>query len=168
MKKFKNKSNHYLIFILEKEKYAISVSAVERIYRAVNVTPLPEGPDILKGIIKIGTLIVPVINIRKRFGLPDREIELSDHLIIARTKKLILSLPVDEVTGLMEIDDEHVEKKDSIFPDLKYIEGVIKLSSHIIIIHNLDEFLFPGEEAQLAEITGEKHEYSGTSARKIE
>jgi purine-binding chemotaxis protein CheW len=51
----------------------------------------------LKGIIKIGTLIVPVINIRKRFGLPDREIELSDHLIIARTKKLILSLPVDEV-----------------------------------------------------------------------
>jgi hypothetical protein len=49
----------------------------------------------------------------------------------------------------MEIDDEHVEKKDSIFPDLKYIEGVIKLSSHIIIIHNLDEFLFPGKKHNL-------------------
>lgn len=168
MKKFKDKSNHYLIFILEKEKYAISVSAVERIYRAVNITPLPEGPDILKGIIKIGTLVVPVINIRKRFLLPDRETELSDHMITVRTKNFILALPVDEVTGLMEINDEHVEKKDSIFPDLRYIEGVIKLSSGIIIIHNLDEFLFPDEEAKIASITGEKHEYSGTSAPKIE
>ncbi|MEQ8221903.1 MAG: chemotaxis protein CheW [Candidatus Eremiobacterota bacterium] len=167
MKRFKDKYNHYLIFILEKKKYAISVSAVERIYRAVNITPLPEGPDILKGIIKIGTLIVPVINIRKRFLLPDREIELSDHLITVRTKNFILALPVDEVTGLMEIDDEHVEKKNTIFPDIKYIEGVIKLSSDIIIIHNLDEFLFPDEEAKLVDITGEKREYSGTSAQNI-
>lgn len=154
-----NKSNHYLIFILEKKRYAISVSAVERICSVVNITPLPEGPDILQGIIKIKNLIVPVINVRKRLGIPDREMELSDHMIILRTEKFVLAMPVDEVTGLMELDIKDIEKKDNIFPGLKYIEGVIKSSPGIIIIHNPDEFLSPEEKENLARVTGEKNEY---------
>lgn len=163
-----NKSNHYLIFILEKEKYAISVSAVERICSVVNITPLPEGPDILQGIIKMKNLIVPVINVRKRLGIPDREAELSDHMIIVRTEKLTLALLVDEVTGLIELDITDIEKKDNIFPGLKYIEGVIKSSPGIIIVHNPDEFLSPEEEEKLATVTGEKNEYFRRSSQKVE
>ena len=163
-----NKSNHYLIFILDKEKYAVSVSAVERICSVVNITPLPEVPDILHGIIKMKGLIVPVINVRKRLGMPDKETELSDHLIIVRTKKLILALLVDEVTGLMELDIKDIEKKDSIFPGLKYIEGVVKSSPGIIIVHNIDEFLSPEEEEKLVPVTGEKNEYFRRSSQKVE
>jgi purine-binding chemotaxis protein CheW len=156
MEKITDKSNHYLIFILEKERYALSVSSVERIFQAVNITHLPEGPDILKGIIKMKGLIVPVINIRKRLNLPDKELELSDTMIIARTEKLIVALLVDEVTGLMEIEEKDMEQKDNILPGLKYIEGVIKFSSDIIIVCNLDDFLSLEEEEIIADITGEK------------
>lgn len=158
METFTNKSSHYLIFILEKERYAISVSAVERIYPVVNITPLPDGPDILKGIIKVKGRVVPVINIRKRLALPDKEVELSERMIIARTKKLIVAILVDDVEGLMEIDEKNIAEKDSIFPGLKYIEGVIKSSSGIIIVHNLDDFLSLEEEETLADITGVKDE----------
>lgn len=152
-------SNHYLIFILEKERYALSLSSVERIFHAVNITHLPDGPHILKGIIKMKGLIVPVLNIRKRLNLPDKELELSDTMIIARTKKLIVALLVDEVTGLMEIEEKDMDKKDNILPGLKYIEGVIKSSSDIIIVYNLDEFLSLEEKEKLSDITGEKDEY---------
>jgi len=163
-----NKSNHYLIFTIEKVRYAISVPAVERICSVVNITPLPKVPDILQGIIKMKGLIVPVINVRKRLGIPDREPELSDHMIILRTEKLTLAMPVDEVTGLMELDITDIEKKDNIFPGLKYIEGVIKSSPGIIIVHNPDEFLTPEEEENLAHVTGEKNEYFRRSSQKIE
>lgn len=72
-----------VVFSLDTRLYAISLSAVRRVVQAVELTPLPNAPPIVKGVINLGGLIIPVVNIRRRFRLPERELELSDQFIVA-------------------------------------------------------------------------------------
>ena len=76
-------TSHYVVFTLDGLFYAVSLSAVSRVIRAVEITPLPKAPPIVLGVINLGGRIIPVVNIRKRFLLPERELELTDQLIVA-------------------------------------------------------------------------------------
>ena len=76
-------SNQYVVFTLDEQRYALHLAAVERIIPVVEITPLPKAPDLVLGIINVGGQIIPVIDTRKRFRLPERELNLSDVLITA-------------------------------------------------------------------------------------
>ena len=73
-----------VVFTLDERFYAIRLSAVSRVVRAVEITPLPKAPPIVIGVINLGGRIIPVVNIRRRFRLPERELELTDQLIVAQ------------------------------------------------------------------------------------
>lgn len=135
-----------IVFNLDEQRYALRLSAVERIVRIVEITPLPKAPEIVLGVVNVQGQVIPVVNIRKRFCLPDREISLSDHLIIARTTKRVVVLVADTVLGVVERWEEEVTAADKILPDLEYVESVVKLEDGLIFIHNLDTFLSLEEE----------------------
>lgn len=128
-------------FNLDEQHYALYLSTVERIVRVVEVTPLPKAPDIALGIINVEGRIIPVLNVRKRFSLPEREIELSDQLIIANTLRRTVALVVDSVRGVIECSEHEVIPAKEVLPGMEYVEGVSKLGDGIILIHNLDKFL---------------------------
>src|SRR5271157_2301250 len=94
----------HVVFTLDGLFYAVSLSVVSRVIRAVEITPLPKAPSIVLGVINLGGRIIPVVNIRKRFRLPERELELTDQLIVARASRSnanadggrLLALAVDE------------------------------------------------------------------------
>jgi purine-binding chemotaxis protein CheW len=137
---------HYVVFVLDGQRYALYLSAVERIIRAVEVTPLPKAPEIVLGIINMQGRIIPVVNIRRRFRLPEREMDLSDQLIIANTTKRSVALVVDEARGIIEQAQEEVVPGEVVLPGVKYVEGVVKLEDGMILIHDLDRFLSLEEE----------------------
>lgn len=138
-----------VVFHLAEQRYALRLSAVERIIRVVEITPLPQAPEIVLGVINVQGRVIPVINLRKRFRLPDRDINLSDHLIIAHTAKRAVALVADAVFGVMERWEEDVTAADRILPDLAYVESVVKLEDGLILIHDLDTFLSLAEEKTL-------------------
>jgi purine-binding chemotaxis protein CheW len=138
-----------VVFSLDDQRYAIQLSSVERIFRAVEITPLPKAPEIIFGVVNIQGQIVPVFNIRKRFRLPEREIDLSDQLIIARTAKRIVALIVDGVTGVIERAEQEIISAQKVLPGIEYVEGVMKLEDGMIFIHDLDRFLSLEEEKDL-------------------
>jgi purine-binding chemotaxis protein CheW len=140
---------HYVVFVLDGQRYALYLSAVERIIRAVEVTPLPKAPEIVLGIINMQGRIIPVVNIRRRFRLPEREMDLSDQLIIANTTKRSVALVVDEARGIIEQAQEEVVPAEVVLPGVKYVEGVVKLEDGMILIHDLDRFLSLEEEKSL-------------------
>jgi len=74
-------------FCLDAHRYALHLPAVERVTRIVAVTALPDAPDIVTGVVNVSGEVIAVVDIRKRFRLPDRATELSDHLIVARTSR---------------------------------------------------------------------------------
>lgn len=146
-----NNLNQLVVFTLDDQRYALHLSAVERIVRVVEVTPLPKAPDIVLGIVNIQGRIIPVVNIRKRFHLPEREINLSDQLIIANTSKRPVALLTEAVNEVIEQSAERVATSEEILSGIKYVEGVVKLGDGMILIHDLDKCLSLEEEKVLDE-----------------
>ena len=144
-----SQSVRLLIFKLDEQSYALRLSAVERIIRAAAVTALPQKPDVVLGVISVHGHIIPVVDIRKRFRLPEREMQLSDQFILARTARRTLALLADSAVGVAELSEEDVVEAENIVPDLGYIEGAVRIKGEIALIHDLDRFLFPDEEKVL-------------------
>jgi purine-binding chemotaxis protein CheW len=150
-----NELKDLVIFSLEKQQFALHLFMVERIVRAVEITPLPQAPEIVFGIINMQGRIIPALNIRKRFRLLEREIEPSDQFIIANTSKRLVALVVDLVTGLIQHPVQEIISAEEILPGIKYIEGVVKIEGDIILIHNLEQFLSLEEEKTLDKVLKE-------------
>ncbi|MHB8255543.1 MAG: chemotaxis protein CheW, partial [Acidiferrobacter sp.] len=104
---------------------------------------------IIAGVINVQGQVIPVINIRRRFRLPEREMALSDHMIVARTARRKVALLVDGAMGVIELSQDQVVRSPFILPDMEYVEGVVKLEDGLILIHNLDTFLALEEEKAL-------------------
>ncbi len=139
-----------VVFLLDDRQYALQhLASVERIVRAVQVTPLPKAPEIVIGVINLQGQIIPVVNIRRRFRLTEREVNLSDRFIIARTPKRTLAVVADAVTGVLELPHDAVIAKERVIPGLEYVKGVAKLEDGMILISDLDSFLSLEEEAKL-------------------
>ena len=141
-----NGEYQYVVFVLDELRIALHLSGVERVIWAAAVTPLPEAPVSVPGVINLGGRIMPVVDIRRRFGLPGREIEPEDRFIIAHTSRRMVALWVDGVDGVVEPAAEEVTQAADILPDMGYVDGVIELPDEVILIHNLDRFLSMEEE----------------------
>jgi purine-binding chemotaxis protein CheW len=141
-----NKDNLLAVFILDEQRYALYLSVVERVVGVVEITPLPKAPDIVLGVVNVQGKIILVVDIRKRFHLPEREMNLSDHLIIAHTSRRTIALVADTVTGVLELSDDEIIGKEEILSDLEYVDGVVKLEDGMILIHDLEKFLSLEEE----------------------
>jgi purine-binding chemotaxis protein CheW len=138
-------------FSLDDRKFALYVSAVQRIIRVVEVTSLPKAPEIVVGIINMQGQVIPVFDIRMRFQLPTKKMQLSDQLIIASTTKRTVALIVDSVNDVIEIPEERIIDAEQILPELEYVEGVVKTEGGMVLIHDLERFLSLPEEKALDE-----------------
>jgi purine-binding chemotaxis protein CheW len=85
----------------------------------------------------------------RRFRLPERELALTDQLIIARTSQRMVGLVVDAVVDVVEYPEQVISAGESILSELDYVAGVVKLQDGLILIHDLDKFLSMDEEASL-------------------
>jgi purine-binding chemotaxis protein CheW len=138
-----------VVFALDEGRYALSLAAVERVVRLVEITPLSAALDIVIGIINVQGQVLPVINIRKQFQLPERQLTLSDQLIIARTSRRRVALVVDAVGGILERPEQSLTTAEEILPGIAHVHGVVKLEDGVILIHDLDKCLSIEEETLL-------------------
>jgi purine-binding chemotaxis protein CheW len=115
----------------------------------VEITPLPKAPEIVFGVIDRHGEIVPVLNIRKRFRLPERAPAIADQLIIAHTSRRSVALVADAVMDVATLTEGELVEPATILPGLKYIEGVARLGGGLVFIHDLDAFLSLEEERTL-------------------
>lgn len=142
----------FVSFALDTGRYALPLAAVERLVPVVELTPLPKGPEIVMGIVSLEGRIIPVVNVRRRFGHPDREVQLSDQLIVARTSRRPVALLVDRVEDLIERAEHEIIQAPDVLPGLEYVRGVAKLADGLVLIHDLDSFLSLEEEQMLGEV----------------
>ena len=142
-------TNRLVVFTLGDRRYGLPLAAVDRIVRAVEITPLPEAPNIVFGVVNVQGRVIPVINVRRRFRLPEREIALTDQMVIARTRRRSVALMVDVVTGVLQYSEQEAVPAQDVLPELHYVDGVVKLDDGLILIHNLDDFLSLEEEVVL-------------------
>jgi purine-binding chemotaxis protein CheW len=139
-----------VVFRLHDQLYALRLEVVDRIVRIAEITALPSAPDIVLGVINIQGRVIPVVDPCPRFGLPQRELELSDQLIIARTSRRAIGLLVAGVEGVVDCPRSQLSEGQAILANSRYVEGVLKREDGLIMIHDLDSFLSPLEDRNLA------------------
>lgn len=140
-----------VVFLIEGQRYALQLPAVERVLPMVAVSPLPNAPAVALGAINVHGSVIPVVDIRRRFGFPPRDYGITAHLLVARTSRRTLAVPVDEVLGVKEVAAETVTAPDSVLPGIGHVSGIVALADGLLLIHDLDTFLSLDEEQRLRE-----------------
>jgi purine-binding chemotaxis protein CheW len=138
-----------VLFSLEEPRYALYLSEVVKVERAVEITPLPKAPQVVSGVINFHGEIIPVIDIRKLFRLPQRDIYLEDQFIIARTSQRLVVLVVDSVNGVFDLEHHQVIDAEESFPFTEYLSGIATIEHGIVLITDLEKFLSLDEERVL-------------------
>jgi purine-binding chemotaxis protein CheW len=144
-----NSWHQLVVFTLDEQRYAVPLSAVERIVRMVEITSVPQTPEIVLGVINVHGWIMPVVNLRRRFRLPEREPHPHDQLLIAHTSRRPVALVIDAVTEVVTLAAQDVVGGEKILAHLEYVAGVVKGGDGLILIHDLDRLLSLDEEHAL-------------------
>ncbi|MEI9895029.1 MAG: chemotaxis protein CheW [Chthoniobacter sp.] len=140
-----------VVFRIEKQRYGLLLSVVERIVRAAEVTVLPKAPAMVIGVLDVEGRVLPVLNIRQRLGLPEHQITPAEQFVIARTSRREIVFVVDEALGVIDLPPSGMVNATQIIPGLEQIRGVVQLPDGLVLIHDLEKFLSWEEERALDE-----------------
>lgn len=130
-----------VIFIVNKQQFALPLDVVERAIQIVELRELLDSPRYVCGIINMHGEVVSVINLRALFGLPRKEMELSDQLLIVSMSKLKMALWIDSVQDTIEINESSIVRSEEIKFGKKCVQGVIKLEDGMILLNDVEKFL---------------------------
>lgn len=138
-----------IVFSLTDRRFGVEVSRVERVIRAVEITPVPNAPAVVLGVIHDQDEVVPVMDVRRRFALATRPVSPDDQLLIARSRGRRVALLVDSVEGIIAppLIDSSALTDDLTRSDV--VSGVVRLSDGLLLIHDVDAFLSRDEEERL-------------------
>ena len=144
-------TERFVVFAVDHQRYALPLAEVERVVSVVEITPLPEAQAFVHGLINLHGRIIPVLDCRERFGLPARELALSDQLLIAQIARRTAALLVDRVEGVIEPGVEEMAPAAQILPAMR-AHGAMKLpNGGMVLLPDFDAFLSPEDERQLGQ-----------------
>lgn len=149
-----------LIFSIDGHLFALPALNVVHIIRAVAITPLPDGPDLVTGFLNRAGQFIPVMDLRRQFHLPHKTLQVADRLILAEAYGFNVAFSVDAVEDvaplypkpLSESEDLLTDdmKRGVLFPGMeKFIKGVAGLNARTVLIYDVHS-LFPEETIRLA------------------
>jgi purine-binding chemotaxis protein CheW len=101
-KKNNNNNTHVVCFRLDKRLYAIPLKYVDRVLRMVAISPVPEAPEWMMGVIDLQGKVIPVLNLRKRFKMPEQPVHPDNRMIILHHQEKLYAINADEVTQVTE------------------------------------------------------------------
>ncbi len=138
-----------IVFSLNGQRYALPLQTVERAVRVVAINVLPMAPAIVRGVINFMGAVLPVIDLRRRFALPPRELALSDILLVVRSARRRMALLVDAVQEVAACPARQFAVLERAVAGGAQLAGVLKLEDGLVFISDLDRLLALEEEQAL-------------------
>ncbi len=133
-----------IVFTLGDEKYGVDISQVREIIRPTKITRIPNAPDFVEGVINLRGQITTIINLRKRFGLPPKEIDNDTRIIVVEYNNAVIGMMVDTVNEVKYLSAADIEPLPSIVTsrsEAKFLKGVGKLPDGLLILIDLNKVL---------------------------
>ena len=154
-------TNQFLAFKLEDEVFAFDISKVREVLEFSTVTKVPQTPDMMRGVINLRGSVVPVIDMRIKFGMGATEKTVNTVVIIIEVEldeeSTMIGALVDSVKEVMDLDSEHIEPPPNIGTRLNtdFIRGMGKQNNEFIIILDIEK-IFSSDELKLVQQAGEQ------------
>ena len=143
-----------VVFDLSSEAYGVDIGAVREIIRLQDITKVPRTPEFVEGVINLRGKVIPVVDLRKRFGLPAEKESKENRIVVVDIGAQDIGVVVDAVTEVLRIATESVEPPASVITtaDSEYLLGIAKLDSRLIILLDLERVLTEAEHSSLLEM----------------
>ncbi|ACB85002.1 chemotaxis protein CheW [Natranaerobius thermophilus] len=141
----------YIVFNLGDEEYGVEILQVQTIERMLDITRVPHAPDFVEGVTNLRGMVVPIIDLRKRLNLPEKEATDETRIITVKIDEVMVGMIVDSASDVVKVPQDAIEPPPSIIGGVEstYIEGVAKLENRLLILLKLSEVLKKDEVDQL-------------------
>jgi len=136
-----------LVFVLGKEEYGVDILKVQEIRGYEKVTPIPSAPDYLKGVMNLRGVIVPVIDMRVKFRMPDVRYDTFTVVVILRIAGRVIGLVVDAVSDVVAFAESEVKPAPQLgtLVDGSFIAGLATHDERMVLLLDIERLLSSGE-----------------------
>ena len=147
------KELHIVGFRIGRETFGVPISLVHEIVRVPEITPVPEAPEYVEGVINLRGKIIAVVDLRRRFGETEIKAHKKNRILVVEVTGKLVGLMVDAASEVLKIPPSEVDLPPNVFEEgeLNYVTGVGKLQGRLIILIDLTKILQKGELRRLEE-----------------
>jgi purine-binding chemotaxis protein CheW len=141
-------------FSIGRETFGLPIASVREIVRVPEITSVPNAPDYIEGVINLRGRIIPVVDLRKRFGETAVEPNKKNRIVVVEMENRAIGLLVHSASEVLKIPPSEIEAPQDVFQEgeLNYISGVGKLKGRLVILLDLARILEGGELRRLEEV----------------
>lgn len=150
--------NKYLVFALEDERYGAPLEYIQEIVGIMDATRVPKMPAFIKGVVNLRGKIIPVMDLRRKFDMEEREYDKRTCIVITEVmlfeSKTTMGIIVDEVLEVITVNEEDIYTvpKYGVEEDEKVISGMIRAKDKVIVLLQIDKVLNTQEIISLEEM----------------
>ena len=140
-----------VVFQLGAELYGVEIARVHEIIRLQTVTRVPRAPSFVEGVINLRGKVIPVVDLRRRFGLPTAEHTRATRIVVVEIGDQVVGIIVDSVSEVLRINSSTVEPPSPVVAgiDSEYLHGIAKLPERLVILLDVDRVLARDERRAL-------------------
>ena len=141
-------------FRIGRETFGLPISIVREIVRVPEITSVPNAPNYIEGVINLRGRIIPIVDLRKRFGEKSFEPNKKNRIVVVELESRAIGLIVNSASEVLRIPPSEIEEPHNVFKEgeLNYITGVGKLNGRLVILLDLNKILQRGELNRLDEV----------------
>ncbi len=152
-------------FRLDNEDYAIAITKIQEIILMKPITRIPQVPDFIEGLINLRGSVIPIVNLRKRFGLLPREVDDETRTIVVNIHDKTVGCIVDAVTQVMRINRDQIQPPplSVLAVSHQYIAGLARLDDRLLIILDIERLF----DEQSSVVSGHWPEKSGEQPAQL-
>lgn len=149
--KLKVEGGKFLTFFLGKEEYALEILKVQEIIGMMPITPVPNMPGYIRGVLNLRGKIIPVMELRIRFGLMPIEDTEETCIVVVQSGNYLMGVVVDKVSEVSEIDTKQIEEVPTLGGAMQneYLSGIGKFENSVKLLLDVEKVLFDVPEAVL-------------------
>lgn len=137
-------------FMLMEDEYGFEIDCVQEVRRVKRITRVPQAPAFVEGVIKLRGKVVPILDLRKRLGLPAKGHGKRTRIIIVKAQGHTLGVVVDSATEVLTVPVKDIDLPDSsILANAVFLKGVAKIPGRMVLVANIGNILTAEEKKLL-------------------
>lgn len=154
----KSEMNHdtsrFLTFFIDDECYGLDIANVKEIIASMNITNVPKTPNYIKGVINLRGTVIPIVDVRLKFGMEEREYDINTAIVINEIDNVSIGFVVDRVEDVLSIKHSALTEppKFGASVDTSFIENVAQIDKSVVMILNLKKIFEQDELVDIAQM----------------
>lgn len=138
-----SENKQFVVFQIDRQEFGVDIHKVSIIEKYMNITRVPTTPEYIKGVVNLRGEIIPVMDLRVKFGLQPREPDDDTRIIMLKFNEVTLGVIVDSVEEVVNFTEEELESVTSITNDrtMDYVIGIGKVGQHLVTVLNIEKLV---------------------------